>query len=135
MPPGPTGSKARLQQTRGHRASSAARFDGLRHWEVETLPKHELAGFLEPYLLLELQRAHGGDRFEVVVKARHAHIQSPGDVVHLKRLVKLPTKPFDSPGDAVVVAALERNVAENDAKDREGHGVTGHSSRVLADVQ
>jgi hypothetical protein len=68
---------------------------------------------LEPYLLLELQGAHRGDGLKVVVKARDAHAKLLGNVLNAKRLVERSTEPSDSPGDAVGVVALERNVTES----------------------
>src|SRR6185295_13852249 len=40
---------------------------------VEPLAQHEAARFLEPQLLLKLERAHRRDGLEVIVEAREAH--------------------------------------------------------------
>ena len=61
----------------------------------------------------EWRREKGeGRRENVVVEARDAHAKLPGNVVNSKRLVELFTEPFDSPGDALGVATLDRNVTE-----------------------
>ena len=46
---------------------------GSRRSRRRPLPEHQAAGFLQPQLLLELQRAHRGDFLEVLVEARDAH--------------------------------------------------------------
>jgi hypothetical protein len=58
---------------------------------VEILGQHEMAGLPEPQLLLELQGAHRGNRPEVVVEARDAHPDLPGDVFDPERPVEVQT--------------------------------------------
>src|SRR5919107_2571929 len=77
---------------------------------VEVLAEHEASGLLEAHPLLELQRAHRGDRLEVVVKARHAHPELPGDVFDPERPVEVFPKPLQGSSDAVAVAAEDRDL-------------------------
>src|SRR5215218_9438211 len=71
-----------------------------------------MAGLLQPHPLLELKRAHRGDRPEVVVEARDAHAELPGDLFHPQRPVEVLAEPLDGPGDAVGVAAEDRDLTE-----------------------
>ena len=66
------------------RMRSTSRMGGCPNWRlysrlkkegVEILAEHEAPGFLEPQLLLELERAHGGDGFEMGVEPRYAHAE------------------------------------------------------------
>jgi hypothetical protein len=68
---------------------------------VEALAEHQTAGFLEPQLLLELQRAHRGEHPKVVVEVRDAHPELARDVLDSQRLVEVFAKPLDGLGDAV----------------------------------
>src|SRR5918992_4492047 len=71
-----------------------------------------MAGLLQAHPLLELQGAHRGDRPEVVVESRDAHPELPGDVLDPKRPVEVLAEPLDGPGDAVGVAAEDRDLTE-----------------------
>src|SRR5215213_4031045 len=71
-----------------------------------------MAGLLEAHPLLELQRAHRGDRPEVVVEARDAHPELPGDVFDPERPVEVLAEPLQGPCDAVAVAAEDRDLTE-----------------------
>ena len=79
---------------------------------VEALTEHQPAGLLKPQPLLELQGAHGGDGFEVVMEPRDAHPKLAGDAVNSKRLVKVFLEALNSLGDVGSIAAQSRNVAE-----------------------
>src|SRR5216117_3498589 len=46
---------------------------------VDIAGEKQPPGLLQPELLLKLQRAHRGDRLEVVVEARNAHPELPGE--------------------------------------------------------
>ena len=71
-----------------------------------------MAGLPETQLLLELQGAHRRDCPEVVVEARDAHPEFPGDLFDPKRPVEVVAEAPQSPCDAVAVAAEERDLAE-----------------------
>src|SRR5918999_2371230 len=71
-----------------------------------------MAGLLEAHPLLELQRAHRGHRLEVVVEARDAHPELPGDVFDPERPVEVFPEPLQGPSDAVAVAAEDRDLTE-----------------------
>src|SRR5215218_553570 len=71
-----------------------------------------MTGLLQAHPLLELQGAHRGDRSEVVVKARDAHPQLPGDVFDPERPVEVFAEPLQGPSDAVAVAAEDRDLTE-----------------------
>src|SRR5215203_7285820 len=71
-----------------------------------------MAGLLQAHPLLELQRAHRGDRPEVVVEARDAHPELPGDVFYPQRPVEVLAEPLDGPCDTVAVAAEDRDLTQ-----------------------
>src|SRR5215208_7907360 len=71
-----------------------------------------MAGLLEAHPLLELQRAHRGDRPEVVVEARDGHPELPGDVFDPERPVEVLAEPLQCPCDAMAVAAENRDLTE-----------------------
>ena len=71
---------------------------------IEALTEHEAAGLMKSQPLLELQRAHGGDCFEVVVEPRDAHPKLVRDAVDSKRLVKVLMKALNGLGDVGSVA-------------------------------
>src|ERR687889_269751 len=79
---------------------------------VYILTEHETAGLLEAHPLLELQGAHRGDCPEVVVEARDAHPEIPGDVFDPQRPVEVLAEPLDGPCDAVAVAAEDRDLTQ-----------------------
>jgi hypothetical protein len=79
---------------------------------VKVLPQHQTASLLEPQLLLELQRTHGSDRFEVMVKARNAHAKLSCNAFNPDRLVKVFAKSIDGFGDVVGVATQNSNLTQ-----------------------
>lgn len=68
---------------------------------IQTLAEHQPAGFLQPQLLLELQRAQRRDFSEVVVEARHAHPQRTRKLLDAHRLVEVVPEPINGLGNAV----------------------------------
>lgn len=60
---------------------------------VDAFAEHQAAGLLQPYLLLELQGAHRGDRLDVV-KARDTHTELTRDLLDLERLVAVLQQRF-----------------------------------------
>ena len=79
---------------------------------IKSLAEQETAGFLESQPLLELQGAHRGHGFEVVMESRDAHAKLARDAVNSERLVKVLVEAFNSPGDVGSVAPYSRYVAE-----------------------
>src|SRR5215217_6364002 len=79
---------------------------------VEILTEHEAAGLLQAHPLLELQGAHRGDRPEVVVEARDAHPELPGDILDPERAVEVLAEPLQGACDAVGVATEDRDLTE-----------------------
>jgi hypothetical protein len=73
---------------------------------VKSLTEHEAAGFLKAQPLLELQGAHSGDGFEVVVESRDAHPELAGDALDPKRLIKVLVEALNRPGDVGSVAPV-----------------------------
>src|SRR5258708_3705073 len=66
---------------------------------VEAFAEHQPAGLLQPQPLLELQRAHSGDGFEVVMEPRNAHPQLARDAVDAQGLVKVCMQALDGLDD------------------------------------
>ena len=64
-----------------------------------------------PYLLLELQGAHRGDRLEVV-EARDAHPELLYYVLDPERTVEVFAQPLQRPGDEVAISTGERSVPQ-----------------------
>src|SRR5215213_8910711 len=79
---------------------------------VEILAEHEAAGLLQAHPLLELQGTHRGDRLEVVVEARDAHPQLPGDVFDPERPVEVFAQALQGSSDAVGMAAEDRDLTQ-----------------------
>src|SRR4029434_5916 len=63
-------------------------------------------------LFLELQRAHSGDRLEVMMKAGDAHPEFARYIVNLKRLIEVFAQSPDRPGYAAGVPGRSQQVAE-----------------------
>src|SRR6266545_5690425 len=68
---------------------------------VEVAGNEESPGLLQPQLLLELQRAHRGDRLEVVVQPGSTHSELSGETGDAERLVVALADQLDDPGDSV----------------------------------
>ena len=66
--------------------------------------EEESPGLLQAELPLELQRAHRGDGLEVMVEARDAHPDLPGEAGHVDRLVVVLANAFDRPCDPMPAA-------------------------------
>jgi len=76
-----------------------------RACRVEALTEHETAGLLKSKPLLELQGAHCGDGFEVVMESGDTHAKLARDALDSERLVKVLVEALNSPGDVGSVAA------------------------------
>ena len=72
---------------------------------IQTFSQHQSAGFLQSQPLLELQWAHSGDGFEVVMESRDAHPKLACDALDSKRLVKVLMEALNGLGDVESVAA------------------------------
>ena len=72
---------------------------------VEAVVDHALAGYVKAQLLLILQRAHGGERAEVMVEGGDAHLRHDGQVFDTERLVVVGAEPGDDAGGAVALLA------------------------------
>src|ERR1700722_19987500 len=58
---------------------------------VQTIHQHALPRGLKPKHLLVLQRTHGSQRAELVMKRGHAHAGCLGQFVHTQRLCEIGT--------------------------------------------
>ena len=56
---------------------------------VDVLVEHQLPGFLEAKLFLELQRTGAGDHPKVLTERRRAHVRVGGQLVHLHGLFEI----------------------------------------------
>jgi len=83
-----------------------------RACRIQALPEHQAAGFLQPQLLLELQRAHCGQRPEVMVEARNAHPELARDLLDPQLLVEVSPEPVEGRGDAVGAPAQGRHLRD-----------------------
>ncbi len=78
---------------------------------VETFGEHEPPGLLKAEFLLKLQGAHGGDGFEVGMKAGDAHANLARDFLNAEWLGEILAQLSDSPDHAMGVAANRCQVA------------------------
>ncbi len=79
---------------------------------IEPLAKHEPPGFLEPQLLLELQRAHRRNGLKVLVEDREAHPQFTREILNAQRLGEVVSEPIDGLGNAVGGTAQDSHLPE-----------------------
>src|SRR5215216_27727 len=66
---------------------------------VEMLAEYQPAGFLEPRVLLKLQRAHRGDCLELGVEPRDAHAKLTREAFDAQRLVVVASDPLERVDD------------------------------------
>src|SRR6185369_13026064 len=79
---------------------------------IQALCQHQPPGFLQAELLLELQRAEGGNGPEVVMEGGTAHAGLGREIIDTELLGEITLKPVDCPGYLLTLAPRRRNLAQ-----------------------
>ena len=83
-----------------------------RTGSVTSVHEHSLPCGLQPKLLLASQRAHRGQRAELMVKRRYSHPRNRREFFHVQRLRKGGPEPRNRSGGSVAQIARGRDGAE-----------------------